>query len=132
MTRAKRSPEERLAELQKKQEQLKQKEKEMKRRISADARKADTHRKIEVGASVESVCHLPIEKQDLPKLIRFLKQQEDRGHYFATAMGYKWQETTDENGQTTVEYFVPDKEDYEGEKENKDGGEPPFVPSWQK
>lgn len=114
--------EERLQELQKKQAQLKQQEKELKQRISKENRKADTHRKIEIGGTVESVCRIHIEKEDLPKLLSFLKNQEQRGHYFAKAMGYKWREERDKNGNTVTEYYVPKEENNEGEKEKEDAG----------
>lgn len=53
--------------------------------VSAE-RKKRTKRLIEVGAAVESVLKQPIEKEDLPKLINFLEQQEERGNYFSKAM----------------------------------------------
>ena len=51
-----------------------------------DERRARTHRLCSVGATVESVLGRPIEKEDLPKLQRFLQQQEERGSYFSKAM----------------------------------------------
>ena len=53
---------------------------------ASDERKKRTKRLIEVGAAVESVLKQPIEKEDLPKLIHFLEQQEERGNYFSKAM----------------------------------------------
>lgn len=41
---------------------------------------------IEIGAAVESVLNRPIEHDELPKLIEFLKDQEDRGRWFSKAM----------------------------------------------
>ena len=41
---------------------------------------------IEIGASVESVLGRPIEKNDLPNLIKFLEDQENRGRWFSKAM----------------------------------------------
>lgn len=82
----KRTVEERIAELQKKQEQLKAQEKALKAKQVQAERKARTKRLIEIGGAVESVLGKPIEKQDLPKLISFLKQQEERGQYFSKAM----------------------------------------------
>ncbi len=84
---AERSIEERIAELQKRQEQLKAKEKALKAKQAQAERKARTKRLIEIGGAVESVLGCPIPKEDLPKLIAFLNQQEDRGHYFSKAMG---------------------------------------------
>lgn len=82
----KRTVEERIAELQKRQEQLKAQEKALKAKQVQAERKARTKRLIEIGGAVESVLGKPIEKQDLPKLISFLKQQEERGQYFSKAM----------------------------------------------
>lgn len=82
----KRTVEERIAELQKRQEQLKAQEKALKAKQAQAERKARTKRLIEIGGAVESVLGKPIEKQDLPKLISFLKQQEERGQYFSKAM----------------------------------------------
>lgn len=72
--------------LQKKQAQLKAQEKKLKAAQSQQARKARTKRLIEIGAAVESVLGRPIEKDDLPNLIQFLKDQEDRGRWFSKAM----------------------------------------------
>lgn len=49
-------------------------------------RKARTKRLIEIGGAVESVFGKPLEKEDLPKLIGFLRQQEERGGWFSKAM----------------------------------------------
>lgn len=59
--------------------------------------RARTHRLIEVGAAVESVLGCPVTKEDLPKLIAFLKRQEANGKYFSRAMG-KHDDTGNENG----------------------------------
>ena len=47
----------------------------------------DTTQHLDVGgASVESVLGRPIEKDDLPNLIKFLEDQENRGRWFSKAM----------------------------------------------
>lgn len=84
---AERSIEERIAELQKLQEQLKAKEKALKAKQAQAERKARTKRLIEIGGAVENVLGCPIPKEDLPKLIAFLNQQENRGNFFSKAMG---------------------------------------------
>lgn len=84
---AERSIDEKIADLQKRQEQLKAKEKALRAKKSQEERKARTKRLIEVGGAVESVLGSPITKEDLPKLIAFLTQQEERGHFFSKAMG---------------------------------------------
>ena len=59
---------------------------QLKARKSQEERKARTKRLIEIGAAVESVLNRPIEHDELPKLIDFLKTQEQRGHFFSKAM----------------------------------------------
>ena len=61
---ATRPTEERLADIDKKMEQL----------------------KAQKRATVEKVLGRPIEQEELPKLLNFLKQQEERGQYFSKAM----------------------------------------------
>ena len=70
----------------KQKEELKAKEKKLLAQKASAERKKRTKRLIEVGAAVESVLKQPIEKEDLPKLINFLEQQEERGNYFSKAM----------------------------------------------
>ena len=72
---------ERIEKLEEKKEQLNQQVKQ-----SQEERKARTKRLIEIGAAVESVLNRPIEHDELPKLIDFLKTQEQRGHFFSKAM----------------------------------------------
>lgn len=67
-------------------EKLQKKQAQLKAAQSQQARKARTKRLIEIGAAVESVLGRPIEKDDLPNLIQFLKDQEDRGCWFSKAM----------------------------------------------
>jgi len=90
---SKKSYDERIEELKKKQEQLKAQEKALKKKQSADERKQRTKRLIEVGGAVESVLKKSlgdsaglIEKEDLPALISFLEKQEERGQYFSKAI----------------------------------------------
>ena len=80
------SIDERLEKLKKQKEELKAKEKKLLAQKASAERKKRTKRLIEVGAAVESVLKQPIEKEDLPKLINFLEQQEERGNYFSKAM----------------------------------------------
>lgn len=93
---AKRTFEERLNELSKKQtaylekaNNLSQQIKVLEKKEAEENRKKRNHRLIEVGAAVESVLGSPIEEKDIPKLIGFLKKQEANGNYFSVAMGVK-------------------------------------------
>jgi hypothetical protein len=81
-----RSAEERIAELDKKMEQIKRRKRQSYREKKKYSEKARTRRLIEVGGAVESVLGHPIEKEDIPNLIAFLEQQEKRGNYFSKAM----------------------------------------------
>lgn len=67
---------ERIEDLKKKQDQLKAQERALKARKSLQERKARTKRLIEIGAAIENVLGRPIEKEDLPKLTKFLEDQK--------------------------------------------------------
>ena len=60
--------------------------KQLLKREAAENRKARIKRLIMIGAEVEKILGRPIEEKDLPKLIRFLENQEARGHFFSRAM----------------------------------------------
>ena len=77
---------EQLDELIKKQEQLKAKERALKKRHAEEERKKRTRRLIEIGAIVESVLGRPIIDDDKLKLKAFLERQEHSGKYFSRAM----------------------------------------------
>lgn len=98
---SKKSYDERIEELKKKQEQLKAQEKALKKKQSAEERKLRTKRLIETGGAVESVLKKSlgedagiIYKEDLPALILFLQQQEERGQYFSKAITKAREERT--------------------------------------
>lgn len=93
MSTPKRSLQERVSEkdmqIEKKIQELKQLQEQKKRlesRRKEDERKSRAHRLIEVGAAVESVLGRTIEKDDLPNLLTYLRNQENRGKYFSRAM----------------------------------------------
>ncbi len=77
---------ERIAEIEKKQEQMNALKRQLQKREAAENRKARTRRLIMIGAEVEKILGNPIEEKDLPRLIKFLESQETRGHYFSKAM----------------------------------------------
>lgn len=83
---AARSYDERIAELQKKQEQLKAQEKELKKRQSEDERKARTKRLVEMGGIVSHVLGRDLTDDDKTKFLKFLEMQERNGKYFSRAM----------------------------------------------
>lgn len=83
-----------LEKVAKKQEQMKAYEKQLNQRLAAENRKARTKRLIAIGAEVESVYGNPIEADMLPKLRSFLMAQESRGRYFSKALA-KTDDTSD-------------------------------------
>lgn len=83
---ATRNYDERIADLQKRQEQLKAQEKALKKRQSEEERKKRTRRLIELGATVESVLERATTDEDKIRLLNFLKKQESNGKYFTKAM----------------------------------------------
>lgn len=83
---ATRNYDERIADLQKRQEQLKAQEKALKKKQSDEERKKRTRRLIELGGIVESVLERPTTDEDKVKLLNFLKKQESNGKYFTRAM----------------------------------------------
>ena len=59
---------------------------ELQKRQKAEESRKRTHRLCVIGGAVESVLGCPIEEEDIPKLIGFLKRQEANGRYFSKAM----------------------------------------------
>lgn len=86
---AKRTIDERLAELQEKQKQLKAQEQQLKAKLSAEKRKKETRQKIILGGAVLSVLGREYQDGDEQRLISFLKSQDMRGNYFSKAMNMK-------------------------------------------
>jgi len=93
MSKPKRSLEERIQEMERKEQetlqkakQLQAQRKQLKKHQEVEERKKRTHRLIQVGAAVESVLGSPIEEDDIPKLIAFLNRQEANGRFFTKAM----------------------------------------------
>jgi hypothetical protein len=93
MGKSTRSYEERILELEiKEQETLEKskrysaKAKELKRKQAEEERKKRTHRLCQIGGAVESVLGRAIEPEELPKLIGFLQKQETNGKFFSKAM----------------------------------------------
>ena len=88
-----RSFDERIQELQKRQEQLKAQERDLMKRQSADERKKRTRRLIELGGIVESVLGRPTVDEDKVRFMNFLKRQETNGNFFTKAMNGKDQKS---------------------------------------
>ena len=93
MARSKKTYGERISELEKKEQEsieatkkLIAQRKELEKRKKAEESKKRTHRLCQIGGAVESVLGCPIEEEDLPKLIGFLKKQEANGKFFSKAM----------------------------------------------
>ena len=84
-----RTYDERIAELQKRQDQLKAQERDLKKRQTAEERKKRTRRLIELGGIVESVLGRPTVDEDKIRFLNFLKKQETNGNFFTKAMNGK-------------------------------------------
>ena len=96
MAKSTKSYEERMLEMEKKEQESLEKakryaaqKKELLKRKKAEESKKRTHRLCQVGGAVESVLGAPIEEEDIPKLIGFLKKQEANGKFFSKAMQKK-------------------------------------------
>lgn len=93
MARSTKSYEERILALEEKEQKsieatrkLVAQRKELEKRKKAEESKKRTHRLCQIGGAVESVLGYPVEEEDLPKLIGFLKKQEANGRFFSKAM----------------------------------------------
>ena len=93
MAKSTKTYEERILALEKKEQEsieatkrLIAQRKELEKRKKAEESKKRTHRLCQIGGAVESVLGCPIEEEDLPKLIGFLKRQETNGKFFSKAM----------------------------------------------
>ena len=93
MAKSTKTYEERIRALEKKEQESLEKAKqyaaqkrELKKRQKDVETKKRTHRLCQIGGAVESVLGCPIEEEDLPKLIGFLKRQETNGKFFSKAM----------------------------------------------
>ncbi|MCO7142908.1 relaxasome subunit MobC [Lachnospira eligens] len=93
MAKSTKTYEERIRALEKKEHEsieatkkLIAQRKELEKRKKAEKSKKRTHRLCQIGGAVESVLGCPIEEEDLPKLIGFLKRQEANGKFFSKAM----------------------------------------------
>lgn len=91
MATEKKSYDERIAELQEKQKQLKAQERKLKAQQSQEERKKRTKHLIEIGGAVYSVLGDNFQEGDVERLIEFLKAQDSRGKYFTNAMRGKKQ-----------------------------------------
>ena len=93
MAKSTKTYEERILALEKKEQEsieatkkLIAQRKELEKRKKAEESKKRTHRLCQIGGAVESVPGCPIEEEDLPKLVGFLKRQETNGKFFSKAM----------------------------------------------
>ena len=93
MARSTKSYEERLLQLEKREQESLEKAKqyaaqkrELEKRKKAEESKKRTHRLCQIGGAVESVIGSAIEEEDIPKLVGFLKRQEANGKFFSKAM----------------------------------------------
>ena len=86
MSTTKRTIEEQIAELQRKQKELKEQEKRLRARKSKEERAKRTKHLIEMGGTIYSVLGREFVEGDIERLAAFLKGQDNRGGYFTKAM----------------------------------------------
>ena len=93
MGKSTKSYEERLLEMERREQESLEKAKkyaaqkrELQKRQKAEESRKRTHRLCVIGGAVESVLGSAIEEDDIPKLIGFLKRQEANGKFFSKAM----------------------------------------------
>ena len=93
MSRSTRSYEERILELERREQESIEKSKQysaqakaLKKKQAEEERKKRTHRLCQIGGAVQSVLGRPIEEDEIEKLIAFLKKQEANGKFFSKAM----------------------------------------------
>ena len=83
---AQKTYDERLEVLVRRQEQLKTRERAMRKKHAEEERKKRTRRLIELGGIVESVLGRDTTEEDKMRLLNFLKRQETNGRFFTKAM----------------------------------------------
>lgn len=86
MATEKKTKEQRLAELEEKQKQLKAQARKLKASISQEERKKRTQLLIKAGGIITSVLGRDLVESDMERLAAFLKGQDSRGGYFSKAM----------------------------------------------
>ena len=86
MANGKRTIEEQIAELQKKQKELKEQEKRLRARKTKEERAKRTKHLIEMGGMIYSILGREYVEGDIERLAAFLKGQDSRGGYFSKAM----------------------------------------------
>lgn len=86
--RTRKTPEQRLAEIEEQQKQLLEKKKKIEAEVRASDRKKRTKHLIEVGAAFEkTLSDIGISPDDIPAVLAFLKQQEASGNWVSKAVG---------------------------------------------
>ena len=98
MANGKRTIEEQIAELQKKQKELKEQEKRLRARKTKEERAKRTKHLIEMGGTIYSILGREFVEGDIERLAAFLKGQDNRGGYFSKAMNdFPKADTADSN-----------------------------------
>ena len=102
---AKRTFEERLAEIEKQENralkmvnQYKERRKALEKRKSEEKRKERNHRLFQIGDAAEKVLGRPFEDEDVDRFLKFLYVQEKNGKYFTTAMNRSVTKKAEEAG----------------------------------
>lgn len=67
-----------------------------------EERRQRTHRLVEVGATVESVIKCPIQKNELPKLLAWLEEQEKNDRGFSKVLAASTEAETLEDAESGI------------------------------
>lgn len=81
-----RTTSEQISYVDNRMEQLAAQKKQLVARKKEEDRKARNHRFMVLGGEVEKILGRKLEDEDLPKIKRFLMDQERRGKYFSNAL----------------------------------------------
>lgn len=85
--RTRKTPKERLAEIEEQQRQLLEKKKKLEAEVKKADRKARTRELIEMGgAFAKTLSDLNISEEDYPAVLAFLRQQETSGSWVSKAV----------------------------------------------
>ena len=77
---------EQIAAIDNRMEQMEARKKQLIARKKEEDRKARNHRLILLGGNIEEILGRKLNDEDLPRIRRFLLDQERRGRYFSRAL----------------------------------------------
>lgn len=94
-----RTTEEQLTAVEEKLKKLEASKKQLAARKKEEDRKKRNHRLIVLGGQIEKILGRKLTDEDIPRIRRFLMDQERRGKYFSRAVQEKEDDTTEDAGE---------------------------------